>query len=117
MAEDKLSPHLQVGRKGVTPRRLNCTASGNNILVAVTAGQRIKLYRASLTVNADITGEVKLLIGSTEVGGVYNPKTGGQYVLMSAAPDYEIGAGGEDLILNLPSEILVTVNATYELIG
>ena len=114
---DKLSPHLEIGRKAVVPRRLNCTASGANILVAVAAGQRIKVYRATLSVNADITGEVKLLIGATEVGGVYNPKSGGQYLLMSATPDYEIGADGDDLIVNLPSETLVTVNAVYELIG
>ena len=116
MGEDKLSPHLQVGRKAVTPRRLNCSASG--VLVSVPAGQRIKVYRATMTVNADITGEVKLLIGAVEIGGVYNPKTGGQYLLMSAAPDYEVGADGDDLLIDKPADqISVTVNATYELIG
>ena len=113
---DKVTPSIQIGRRGLITRRFNFNSNGNNTLVTVASGERIKLYKAILTVSADITGEVILYVGSTAVGGIYNPKSGGQYCLMSAFPDHELGSDGEDLICNLPSGTAVTVNTNYELV-
>lgn len=100
----------------VSNRRLIASASGNTTIVTTTASQVIKLYKSLLSVESDITGEVQLLIGSTVVGGVRNPRAGSQYVLTSAFPDYELGAANEDLIVSLPSAVAVTLNCCYEVV-
>lgn len=96
-------------------RRFAPSAAGDNALVAVSGTDRLKLYKATLSPSADIAGEVVLKLGSTALAGIQNPKSGGQYVLVAALPDYEYGALGDDLIVNLPSAIAVTVNVSYEI--
>jgi hypothetical protein len=105
---------IEITGEEITNRRYNFASSGDNTLISVSAGDRLKLYKALLTVNADITGEVQLKVGSKVIGGVYNPKSGGQYILISSFPDFEHGADGENLVCNLPSATSVTVNTSYE---
>lgn len=95
--------------RGFTPG-----SSGANTIVTVGAGDRIKLYKAIVSPASDISGEVYLSVGSTKVGTVQSPKAGGQYILMSCFPDYEHGALGDDLVLNLPSATTVSLNVAYE---
>ncbi len=94
-------------------RRFNCTNIGDNTLVNVAATDQLKIYRAILTVNEDMVGEVVLKLAATELGGVYNPKAGGMYAMVLASPGYEVGELGEDLILNLPQAKLATLNVCY----
>lgn len=100
----------------VLSRRLTGAASGDNTLITVAVGQFLKLYKSIISVASDMTGEVILRIGSTEVGSVRNPKAGSQYVLTSTFPDYDYGADGEDLVVNLPSAIAVSINTSYEVV-
>ena len=100
----------------VLSRRLIASASGDNTLITVVSGLFLKLYKAIISVASDVTGEVILKIGTTEVGSVRNPKAGSQYVLTSTFPDFDYGADGEDLIINLPVAIAVSINTSYEVV-
>ena len=97
--------------RGYTP-----AANGANTIIAVGAGDRIKVYKATLSPSADLTGEVYLSVGSTKIGTLQSPKAGGQYILVSCFPDFEYGALGDDLVLNLPSATTVSLNVAYEVI-
>lgn len=112
----EMSVGIEIDGTSITNRRIAAASNGNNTILAVGATERLKLYKAILTVESDITGEVILKIGSTEVGGARNPRSGGQYSLMNAFPDFEYGALGDDLVLSLPSATAVTVNASYEVV-
>ncbi len=96
--------------RGFTPASI-----GANTIVTVGATERIKVYKAILSPSADITGEVYLSVGSIKIGTIQNPKSGGQYILLSAFPDFEYGAIGDDLILTLPSATTVSLNVAYEI--
>lgn len=101
----------------VLNRRYAPALSGDNILVAVAAGTRMRLKKAFLSVGSDITGEIILKLGSNSLCGILNPLKG-QYLLVSPGDDYEIGADGADLIANLPGASAdVRINATYDLDG
>ena len=114
--KQELSVGIEIDGSSITNRRIAAASNGANTLVAIGASDQIKLYKAILTVDSDITGEVILKIGSTEIGGARNPRSGGQYSLMNAFPDFELGADGDDLTLTLPSATAVTVNASYEVV-
>lgn len=108
---------IEIDGTEVLSRRLTAASSGDNNLVAVGSGDKMKLYKALLTANADITGEVILKLGSVEIGGVRNPRIGGQYILLSSFPDYALGGEGDDLVVNLPGTTAVTINVSYEVIA
>ncbi len=97
--------------RGFTP-----ASNGANTIVTVGATERIKVYKAILSPSGDISGEVYLSVGSTKIGTVQNPKSGGQYILCSSFPDFEYGGLGEDLILNLPQAITVSLSVSYEVV-
>lgn len=101
----------QVLNRGYTP-----ASSGANIIVTVGATEYIKVYKTIVSPSADITGEVYLSVGATKIGTIQNPKSGGQYILVSCFPDFEYGSIGDDLILNLPSATTVSLNVSYELV-
>jgi hypothetical protein len=107
---------LEVSGSQILNRRFAPSNSGDNVLVAVGVGERLKLFKMVVSPSADMTGEIVAKVGATGVGGVQVPKAGGQYVLVSCFPDYEYGADGEDLIVNLPSPTAVTVNVCYEVV-
>jgi len=111
-----LTADIEVTGTQVLNRRATATTTGDTILVTVAPSSVLKLYKAILSVDADITGEVILKLGAIEVGGVRNPKSGGQYILTSSFPDYELGVDGADLVVNLPSNTAVTINIGYEVI-
>ncbi|MDP2218530.1 MAG: hypothetical protein Q8J68_14730 [Methanolobus sp.] len=109
-----LTADIEITGTPVLNRGFTPSNAGNNIVVDVGAAQRIKVYKALLSSSADITGEVYLSVGTTKIGSVRNPLSGAQYVLLSCFPDFEYGALGEDLILNLPSAVGVSLNVSYE---
>jgi hypothetical protein len=108
---------IEIDGTPVTNRRAAASASGDTTLVTIAAGERVKVYKAILSVSADISGEVILKVGVTQVGSVHNPKSGGQYVLLSSFPDFEYGAAGEDIVLSLPSATSVSINISYEVVS
>ncbi len=101
----------QVLNRGFTP-----ALSGANTIVTIGVAEHIKVYKAILSPSADITGEVYLSVGSTKIGTIQNPKSGGQYILLSSFPDFEYGAVGDDLILTLPSATTVSLVVAYEVV-
>lgn len=97
-------------------RRFNFAESGNNELISPTDKQLIRIYKAILTVNADINGEVILRLGDENLGGALQPKAGGSYLLAtSVGAKAEIGGLGDALVCNLPAATSSTLNVTFEL--
>lgn len=109
-----LTADVEITGTPVLNRGFTPASSGSNSIVTVAGGDRIRVYKAIVSPSADISGEVYLSVGSTKIGTVQSPKAGGQYVLMSCFPDYEHGADGEDLTLNLPSATAVSLCVSYE---
>jgi hypothetical protein len=111
-----LAADIEIDGSPVLNRRFTANATGPNTLVTISSGQYMKLYKAILSVSATISGEVTLQLGGNYLAGVQNPQSGGQYMLVSAFPDFEQGiTTGDSLILNLPSATLVTLNCSYEI--
>ncbi len=99
----------------VTTRTYDASSSGNNTLVTVGVAQYLILKKIKLTVESDIVGAVKILMGSTEVGKVRNPIVGGNHILVSNGEEGERFPLDDDLIVNLPDTTAVTVTASYVL--
>jgi hypothetical protein len=92
------------------------SGAGETVTVlTVAAGKLLKLSKAFLSVSADITGLFQLKLGARSVGGLYNPKSGGQYAFISVFPDFVLGADGEDLTLVVPAAATFSVNYSYKL--
>ena len=98
-----------------TTRRYTASSSGNNTLISVSATQYLIVKQLRVSPEATITGEVKLLVGTTELGGVRNPVIGGGHTVVDNGDDGEKFPSGDDLIVNLPDTTAVTVTATYVL--
>lgn len=97
----------------VITRTYDASNSGNNTLVTVNSNQYLVLKKVKLTVESDITGAVKILVGTTEVGKVRNPIVGGMHPIVTNGPDEERFPLGDNLIVNLPDTTAVSVTATY----
>lgn len=95
----------------ILSRRFSVGTVGDNELLRPESNGRLYLYKAVLSVNADITGEVVLRLGTTNIGGVLNPKSGNQYLLLNSL---EFGKINDSVYLYLPSTTTVTLNLTYK---
>jgi len=109
-----LTADVEITGTPVSVKAYTPSASGANTLIIIGAAERLKLYKALLSTSADITGEVYISVGAAKIGSVQNPKSGGQYILISTFPDYYHGAVGDDLTVNLPSAVSVSMNLHYE---
>ena len=107
---------IEVDGTAVTNRRLTASNNGDTTIVTIGAAERMKLYKCLVSVTSDMTGEIIIKLGSTQLGGIINPRMGGQYSIMNCFPDYELGAAGEDLIVTLGDAIITTINASYEIV-
>lgn len=100
------------------------SSSGDNTVVSTDAIKRQKIYKATISVESDITGTVSFKCGSTTIGKIRNPIAGGPLVIFNLGYsvdrdgtrklDYYMGAGGENIILNLPDTTAVTLTLIYE---
>lgn len=100
------------------------SSSGDNTIITTITGKRQKVYRATISVESDITGAVLLKVGSTTIGKIRNPITGGPLVIFKdqysrdehgrIKENYYQGADGENIVLNLPDTTAVTLNLTHE---
>ena len=109
------SADIEITGTPVLPRRFNDSMTGSWInVVTATATQRLHIYKAFLSPNADITGEVQVRLGSTVLGGINDAKEGGEYILFSATPDYARGAYDDDFQVTGPSGSNITINYMYE---
>ena len=93
-------------------RRYNGNLSGSDQTVYTPAsGKKVQLYKAFLSVNADVTGEILLKLGSNVLAGILNPKSGGLYAFISVFPDFEIADNINDLLaVNGPAATNITIN-------
>lgn len=105
---------FEIGGTPITTRRFTSSTSGDKTLITPSGGKRLKIYKAIITVSADITGEIILKLGNNELGGIKNPKSGGQYIFISNYPDFDLGDAGDTLVINLPGTDEVTLNTSYE---
>src|SRR4030067_1757885 len=102
---------IEIGGEAITVTTYDNTCNGSDqAIVAVGAGDKMKLYKLTLQVASDLTGSVTIKLGSVSIGKIVNPKAGGQYMLISALPDFVLGALGADLIMNGTSGAVATIN-------
>lgn len=92
---------------------LQATASGNTILLPAVSRARYKLFNCTITVNADIIGEVILTLGVTLIYSVLNPKAGAIYGF-NLNPNFIQSEENVNLVINLPSTTTTDVVLTYE---
>lgn len=106
---------VEISGEEITVTTYDNTCNGSDqVIVAVGAGNKIKLYKLTLQVASDLTGSVTMKLGSDSKGKIVNPKAGGQYMIISALPDFALGALGANLIMNGTSGAVVTINAHYK---
>lgn len=107
---------IEISGEAISNAYVEATSTGANTILSVGAAERVKVYKCIVSPEADVAGLVKLTVGSTDIGGVYAPKAGGQYVLCSNYPDYYHGAAGEDVIINTGADSTdIHVHLAYSL--
>lgn len=106
---------VEISGEEITVTTYDNTCNGSDqVVLAVAAGDKMKLYKLVLQVASDLTGAVTIKLGSVSIGKIVNPKAGGQYMIISALPDFVLGALGADLIMNGTSGAVATINAHYK---
>lgn len=106
---------IEITGEAISNLYIEAASTGANTVLTVGATERVKLYKVLASVESDATGLCKLTVGSTDIGGVFNMKAGGQYVLCSNYPDYYHGALGEDVIITTADANDVHVHLAYTL--
>lgn len=109
------SGDIEISGEAITNLYIEAASTGANTVLTVGAAERVKVYKALISCESDVTGLVKLTVGSTDIAGVYSPKAGGQYILISNYPDYYHGAVGEDIVLTTPDATDIHLNLSYTL--
>lgn len=104
---------LEIDGTTVSQRGYNVSGTGSDVaVVSPSSGKKLKIYRLTFTVQADVVGEVLLKKGTTILSRIYNPKVGGQYGF-SLGLNYELTAINEGVKLNAPSGTF-NVDVTFE---
>jgi hypothetical protein len=75
---------------------------GDTTLVSVAAGTKYRLMRYDFKPQGNVTGTINLKIGSTTVYAIVNAQANNVYGKNLAA-NFNEGADGDDLIINVPS--------------
>jgi hypothetical protein len=98
--------------------------SGDNTIITTAAEKKQKIFKATISVESNITGAVLLKCGAVTIGKVRNPIAGGPLVIFNMGfsldtdgtklLDYYAGAAGEDIVLNLPDTTAVTLTLIHE---
>jgi len=104
------------GGRAVLSAVVESAADGNRVVLAVADGKRARIFRFSFTPDADVTGDVSFLVGSTQIHRVSTPKAGNEYGF-DITPHYFLGADGEDVNITFPGTERAQMNLTYELQG
>lgn len=109
---------IEIVGEAITNRRYAATSADSwTTLITASASQRIKIFKCFLSVSDNVSGEIKIRIGSNEIAGQWDAQSGGQYVLLSAGPGYEHGALNDDFEVYLPAGFTgtATLNVGYTL--
>lgn len=108
-----LSVDVEIDGTPVNERGYQCGAAGDNTIITPTAGYRLKVYRATFTPSANIVGEVQIRLGATILSRTYNPQNGAIYGF-NIAPNFDLGATNELLIVNLPGAVNIDIDVCWE---
>ena len=100
-----------MGVERLTQKSFIISSSGENTILAPKYG-KLKLYSVVFETSADITGEVKIKLGNTIIGGSQSPKTGAMYGF-NHNPNFVEGEMGDVLVVILPSATTVTVDVSW----
>lgn len=104
------------GGRRVLAAVLEDDTSGDRTLLTVAATKRVRIFRASYTPDSDVTANVIIEVGATELHRVSNPKAGAEYGF-NLTPHYIEGELGEDVIVNFVGDTTqAQMNLVYELI-
>jgi len=75
--------------------------SGDTTVVTIAAGDKVRVYGASISADATLTGDVLIKIGSTQkTVKMRNAIVGGVHWIIPLSDNYIEGAAGEDVVLN-----------------
>lgn len=88
--------------------------SGNNTIISCPADRRLLLSKVIIYPDADITGEVIILLGGRILSRPRNPKSGGMYGI-NLPGDYIEGGLGESLVVTLPTTVTVGVDVAWQI--
>lgn len=86
------------------------SAAGDTTAVSVAAGETLRLMRVDFKPEADITGTVNVMVGSTVVYAINNALADNVYG-KNLNTNFNIGSAGDDLVINGPAA--VRYNADY----
>ncbi len=105
---------IEIDGVPINQRGYQVASSGaDQALITPGAGNRLKIYRVTYTVSANVTGDVAIKIGATVLNRDQNPQMGGIYGF-NIAPNFDLGVANEVLYINCPAGVTVDINVTSE---
>lgn len=110
---------VRIPAGAITPKTGTVTASGDTVILSVSAGQYVKLYHISFvpTTGSGVDRDVVLKIGTTSIMGWRTNTSGGGFAHSPKnGQAWFEGADGEDVILNLSGADSIRYNITYDLV-
>ena len=104
---------IEISGSAILTVQVTATSTGDNTVLAVAGGDILQLRKVTANVDADVTGNVLLKIGSANIDELQNPIVGGDHVLFNAGESFVEGGSGDDLIVSLPAGVTAEVTAQY----
>lgn len=108
-----LDADIEIDGTPVNQEGFQATASGTTTLITPATTGRLKIYRGVIYPGADVTGEIKINLGTTTLSRPLNPKTGGAYGF-NCSDNFKIGATGSTLSIVTPTAVTVNIDVTWE---
>jgi hypothetical protein len=104
---------IEISGSAIDVDQVTASSTGANTIITIAGGTILQLRKVTVNVDADVTGNLLLEIGSTDVGEFQNFIVGGNHVIFDAGESFVEGASGENLGLNLPAGVTAEVTAQY----
>lgn len=104
---------LSISGVAITSLQYTASSTGDNTVLSVATGTILQLRKLTVNVDADVTGNIVLKVGSTVLNEAQNLIGGGNHVLFDAGESYTEGGSGDDLVINLPASVTAEVTAYY----
>lgn len=104
---------IEISGSAVSVVQYTATATGDNTVLSVAGGVVLQLRKVTVNADADVTGNVLLKVGSSNINELQGPIKGGNHTLFNAGESFVEGGGGDDLIVNLPASVVAEVTAHY----
>ncbi len=112
--EMDFSVDVEIDGTPVNQVGLWATLAGDTDLITPAAGMRLKIYRVTYTVAANVTGEIIIKLGAVTLSRVQNPMAGAVYGF-NLSPNFVRGLVDTKLIVTLPAgPPTVDIDVCYE---